>query len=273
MTGTKRWPKIKEIEKMTNTALLTGSYGGLGTCLARIHAEHGGDLILVGRNSEKLTKQAEELRQEYDVTVKTIAADLAKPEAAQKIYDTCCKNGWTVDYLINNAGFGGQGDFTRERTLAEDMAMIAVNIETPTRLMKLFLPDMVKRGKGRVLNVSSTAGILPGPLQAVYYAAKAYLTSVSNAIWRELKGTGVTVTALQPGAMTTGFAKKGGLSNTKMFQHTVDPMPVARDGYEGMMAGKLNVLSGLPGYQKPMMKLAPILPKQMMMDMVYDQQK
>lgn len=73
--------------------------------------------------------------------------------------------------------------------------------------------------------------------------------------------------------MTTGFAKKGGLSNTKMFQHTVDPMPVARDGYEGMMAGKLNVLSGLPGYQKPMMKLAPILPKQMMMDMVYDQQK
>lgn len=90
------------------------------------------------------------------------------------------------------------------------MAMIAVNIETPTRLMKLFLPDMVKRGKGRVLNVSSTAGILPGPLQAVYYAAKAYLTSVSNAIWRELKGTGVTVTALQPGAMTTGFAKKAG---------------------------------------------------------------
>ena len=258
---------------MTNTALITGSYGGLGTCLAKIHAEHGGDLILVGRNDGKLIKQAEELREKYPVTVQMIAVDLSKAEAAQEIYDTCRKNGWTVDYLINNAGFGGQGDFTRERTMEEDMAMIAVNIETPTRLMKLFLPDMIKRGKGRVLNVSSTAGILPGPLQAVYYATKAYLTSVSNAIWRELKGTGVTVTALQPGAMTTGFAKRGNLADTKMFQHTVDPMPVARDGYEGMFAGRLNVLSGLPGYQKPMMKLAPILPKKMMMDMVYDQQK
>ncbi|WP_432647765.1 SDR family NAD(P)-dependent oxidoreductase [Mitsuokella sp.] len=248
------------------------AYGGLGTCLAKIHAEHGGDLILVGRSLEKLAKQAEELRSQYPITVETIAADLSKPEAAQEIYDTCHKHGWTVDYLINNAGFGGQGDFTRERTMAEDMAMIAVNIETPTRLMKLFLPDMVQRGEGRVLNVSSTAGILPGPLQAVYYATKAYLTSVSNAIWRELKDTGVTVTALQPGAMTTGFAKRGGLSDTKMFQNTVDPMPVARDGYNGMLAGELNVLSGLPGYQKPMMKLAPILPKKMMMDMVYDQQ-
>ena len=263
---------IKEITKMTDTALITGSYGGLGRCFAEIHASRGGDLILAGRSPEKLEKQADEIRSRHSVRVETIVIDLSRPEAAGEIYDTCRQNGWSIEYLINNAGFGGQGDFTRDRSMEEDMEMIAVNIETPTRLMKLFLPDMVKQGRGRVLNVSSTAGIIPGPLQAVYYATKAYLSSVSNAIWRELKGSGVTVTALEPGAMTTGFAEKGGLTGTKMFRHTVDPMPVARDGYEGMMAGKMNVLSGLPGYQKPLMKLAPILPRKMIMDMVYDQQ-
>ena len=140
-------------------------------------------------------------------------------DAPQAIYDECKKNGWTVDYLINNAGFGGQGDFTRERTLDQDIQMIRVNMETPTRLMKLFLPDMVKRGSGKVLNVSSTAANMPGPLQAVYYATKAYLTSVSNAIWRELKGTGVTVTTLMPGAMQTGFIQAGGLDKTPLFAH------------------------------------------------------
>lgn len=167
---------------MENTALITGSYGGLGTCLAQLHAARGGDLILVGRSPEKLEQQASRLRVQYPVTVRTLAVDLSRPDAAQTIYDTCTKNGWTVDILINNAGFGGQGDFTRQRTLEQDMAMIAVNIETPTRLLKLFLPGMVQRGRGRVLNVSSTAGLLPGPLQAVYYATKAYLTSVSNAL-------------------------------------------------------------------------------------------
>lgn len=97
------------------------------------------------------------------------------------------------------------------------MSMIAVNIETPTRILKLFLNEMISRGSGKVLNVSSTASVMPGPLQAVYYATKAYLTSWSNSLWRELKGTGVTVTALMPGAMQTGFANAGGLSDTKLF--------------------------------------------------------
>lgn len=107
---------------------------------------------------------------------------MSNEDAPQAIYDECKKNGWTVDYLINNAGFGGHGDFTRERTLEQDIQMMRVNMETPTRLMKLFLPNMVKRGSGKVLNVNSTAANMPGPLQAVYYATKAYLTSVSNAI-------------------------------------------------------------------------------------------
>ena len=253
------------------TALITGSYGGLGSCFVDIHAGNGGNLILVGRSQKKLDEQAESVKKQYGVEVHTIAADLSAPEAAQMIYDTCRENDWTVDYLINNAGFGGQGDFARERTMEQDMSMIAVNIEALTRLCKLFLPDFIERGNGKILNVSSTAATMPGPLQAVYFASKAYVTSLSNALWRELKGTGVTVTALMPGAMKTGFISTGGLTDTKMFSNAVDPMAVAQDGYEGMLTGKLNVTSGLPGWQKPMMSMAPLFPKKAMLDFVYDQ--
>lgn len=257
---------------MKNTALITGSYGGLGTCFVNIHAEKGGDLILVGRNQGKLDVQAKQVSEKYSVTVHTIAVDLSRADAAQTIYDICRHSGWMPDIIINNAGFGGQGDFTRERTMEQDMSMIAVNIETPTRILKLFLPVLVKRGSGKVLNVSSTAATMPGPLQAVYYASKAYVTSWSNALWRELKGTGVTVTALMPGAMETGFADTSGMAGTKLFAHPVDPLQVAKDGYDGMIRGKLNVTSGLPGWQKPMMTLAPLFPKKFMMDFVYSQQ-
>lgn len=253
------------------TALITGSYGGLGTCLVNIHASQGGDLILVGRSQDILLEQAEEVKRKYNVDAQTITADLSSPDAAQKVYDTCKENDWKVDYLINNAGFGGHGDFARERTMEQDLSMIAVNIETPTRLCKLFLPDFIANGEGRVLNVSSTAATMPGPLQAVYFASKAYLTSLSNALWRELKDTGVTVTALMPGAMNTGFINRGGLADTKMFSNAVDPMDVARKGYEGMVKGELNVVAGLPGWQTPMMALAPMFPKKMMLDFVYNQ--
>lgn len=257
---------------MKNTALITGSYGGLGTCFANIHAGKGGDLILVGRSQEKLDIQAKELSEAYQVEIGTIAVDLARPDAAQLVYDKCRDNGWNIDILINNAGFGGQGDFSRERSMEQDMNMIAVNIETPTRICKLFLPDMIKQGDGKVLNVSSTAATMPGPLQAVYYATKAYVTSWSNALWRELQGTGVTVTALMPGAMQTGFASAGGLADTKLFANAVEPTAVALAGYNGMLKGKLNVTSGLPGWQKPLMTFAPMFSKKIMLDFVYDQQ-
>lgn len=176
------------------------------------------------------------------------------------------------DIIINNAGFGGQGDFARERTMEQDMSMIAVNVMTPTRILKLFLPEMLKRGSGKVLNVSSTAATMPGPLQAVYYATKSYVTSWSNALWRELKGTGITVTAFMPGAMQTGFVNAAGLSDTKLFANAVKPYAVAKKGYDGMNKGKLNVVAGLPGWQTPMMALAPLFPKKIMLDFVYSQQ-
>ena len=257
---------------MKNTALITGSTGGLGSCFVNIHAKTGGDLILVGQNETKLLAQKKEVEEKYKVTVQTIVANLTDAEQVDNIYNTCKQNGWEVEYLINNAGFGGQGDFARDRSMEQDISMIEVNILAPTRLCKLFLPDFIKRGHGKVLNVSSTAATMPGPLQAVYYATKSYVTSWSNALWRELKGTGVTVTALMPGAMKTGFANAGGLSDTKLFSNAVDPTKVAQDGYNGMMKGKLNVTSGLPGWQTPMMKLAPLFPKKAMLNFVYDQQ-
>ena len=257
---------------MANTALITGSTGGLGSCFVRIHAEKGGNLILVGMSEDKLAAQKKEVEENYKVHADYIVADLSDPKQVENVYNTCKQNDWQVDVLINNAGFGGQGDFARERTMQQDMSMIAVNVEAPTRLCKLFLPDMIERGSGKVLNVSSTAATMPGPLQAVYYATKAYVTSFSNALWRELKDTGVTVTALMPGAMRTGFASTGGLTDTKMFSNAVDPFKVAEAGYNGMLKGKLNVVSGLPGWQTPMMKMAPLFPKKMMLDFVYDQQ-
>lgn len=254
------------------TALITGSYGGLGTQFVKLHASQGGDLILVGRNPKKLADQQKEVTRKYNVIAHTIDVDLSKPEAAQTIYDTCQKNGWPVDYLINNAGFGGQGEFI-ERSMEQDMSMIAVNIETPTRLAKLFLPDFVKRGHGKVLNVSSTAAVMPGPLQAVYYATKAYVTSWSEALWRETKNTGVTVTVLMPGAMQTGFISRGDLGSTQLFANAVKPDSVAKAGYEGMLEGKLDVTAGLTAMQKPFMAMAPMLPKKMLMNNVYKMQE
>ncbi|MCH3925875.1 MAG: SDR family NAD(P)-dependent oxidoreductase [Atopobiaceae bacterium] len=257
---------------MKNTALITGSYGGLGTCFVNIHAGKGGDLILVGRNQKKLDAQADEVHKKYGVEARTIAVDLSKPEAAQTIYDECKQMDILPDILINNAGFGGQGDFARERTMDQDMSMIAVNVETPTRILKLFLPDMIRRGSGKVLNVSSTATAMPGPLQAVYYATKAYMTSFSNALWRELKDTGVTLTCLMPGAMQTGFVNAGGLGDTALFAKATDPTPVAQAGYDGMLKGELNVTAGLVGAQKAFLPLSPLMPKKMLMDNVYNMQ-
>lgn len=135
------------------TALITGSDGGLGSCFVNIHAEKGGNLILVARNETKIYGQRKVIEKEYNVTVNAIIADLSESESAQRIYNTCKENAWKVDYLINNAGFGGQGDFTRERTMGEDLSMLAVNIEVRTRLYKLFLPDFVQRGSGCVLKM------------------------------------------------------------------------------------------------------------------------
>ncbi len=249
---------------MKTTALITGASTGIGRELAKIHAKNGGDLVIVARSTDKLNQLKSELESEYSVTVHVISKDLTILASCQELYDEVKTAGIEIDYLINNAGFGGLGKF-HERKLEEDLAMINLNIVALTALTRLYLPDFVARGKGRVLNVSSTASLMAGPLQAVYFATKAFVTSFSNAIAEELSGTGVTVTALMPGATETEFGKVSGLDKTPLFDNLFSAHSVAKDGYDGMIAGKLDVITGVSKMQKLMLKAIPFTPKRMVL--------
>lgn len=257
---------------MKKTALITGASSGIGKELARIHAKEGGNLVLVARREDKLLELKEELEQKYHVDVKIIVKDLTVLESAKEIYQEIKEAGIEIDYLINNAGFGGRGKF-HERAWEQDLAMIQLNILALTALTRLFLPDFVKRNEGKILNVSSTASLMPGPLQAVYYATKAYVTSFSNAIAEELHDTNVTVTALLPGATETEFAKTSGMDKTSLFERTFEPKDVARDGYKAMIDGRLNVIAGVTFSQRMIMGMAPVLPKKMILKQVRQMQE
>ena len=148
---------------MKKVALITGASSGLGREYARVHASRGGDLVLVARRLDRLNELKAGLEAQYQVDVLTLSYDLSRPEAPQQIYDALADRGIEVDYLINNAGLGGQGSFA-ERPIEEEINLISVDIVALTRLTKLFLPDFLRRGTGRILNVSSTASLLPGPL-------------------------------------------------------------------------------------------------------------
>lgn len=257
---------------MNKVALITGASSGIGTELAHIHAEKGGDLIIVARRKDKLEELKQELESKYKVKVMVIAKDLTDQKAAKEIYDEVTKSGIIVDYLINNAGFGGHGKF-HERAWEQDLAMINLNIVALTALTRFFLPDFVERNEGRILNVSSTASFLPGPLQAVYYATKAYVTFFSNAIAEELYDTNVTVTALLPGVTETEFAKVSGMDKTDLFKKSVSPRIVAEDGYNGMLQGELDVISRLTFGQKIMVRTIPFMPKKMLLKQVREMQE
>ncbi len=257
---------------MNKVALITGASSGIGKELARIHAEKGGDLVVVARRADKLKLLETELKAKHQTNIKIIVKDLSKPASAQQVFEEVKQAGITIDYLINNAGFGGRGKF-HERDWETDLSMINLNIVTLTALTRYFLPGFVQRNTGKILNVSSIACLLPGPLQAVYYATKAYVTSFSNAIAEELHDTQVTVTALLPGATETEFAKVSDMDKTALFDKTFSARPVAEDGYIGMLSGKLNVLSGLTFSQKIVMKTIPMAPKKMLLSQIRKMQE
>lgn len=257
---------------MKKVALITGASSGIGKELATIHAEKGGDLILIARSQDKLESLKSELEKKHGIEVKIIAKDLTDPHAAKQIYDEVGAAGIQIGYLINNAGFGGHGKF-HERPWEQDLAMINLNITALTALTRFFLPDMVKRNEGRILNTSSTASFMPGPLQAVYFATKAYVTFFSNAIAEELHDTRITVTNLMPGATETEFATTSGMDKTNLFEKTVSARSVAEDGYKGMINGKLDIVSGLTSSQKIMMKMIPFTPKKMLLKQVRQMQE
>lgn len=257
---------------MKKVALITGASTGIGKELANIHAEKGGDLIIVARSMDKLEKLKTELEKKYSIKVMVIAKDLGLPEAPKEIYEEVKSAGLEVNYLINNAGFGGLGKF-HEREWGQDLAMINLNIVALTALTRFFLPDFVRRNEGKILNVSSTASFMPGPLQAVYYATKAYVTFFSNAIAEELHDTNVTVTNLMPGATETEFGAVSGMDKTAMFKKAVSARGVADDGYNGMLKGKLDVISGLTFAQKVMISMIKFSPKKMVLKQIRQMQE
>jgi short-subunit dehydrogenase len=187
------------------TALVTGASSGIGLDLAKRFAAEGYDVALVARSEGKLKEVAAALEAEHKVRAHVVTADLAKAGAADALVAALDARGIDVDVLVNNAGYASYGAFA-ETDLADELAMIQVNVVVLTHLTKLLVRKMVAKRSGRVLNVASTAAFQPGPLMAVYYATKAYVLSFSEAIAEELRDTGVTVTALCPGPTRTAFA-------------------------------------------------------------------
>ena len=230
---------------MTLTALVTGASGGIGLEIARLFAADGHDLVLVARSADKLARLAAELGERHNVAARVIVSDLARPEAPQKIFDELQAAGVHVDALVNNAGFGSYGQFA-ETDLRKELDLLRVNVVALTHLTKLFLPAMIARKSGYVMNVASTAAFQPGPLMAVYYASKAYVLHFSEAIANELEDTGVIVSALCPGPTETGFVAAAGMEQSKLFERgAMDARTVAVEGYRGLFAGKTIVIPGL----------------------------
>lgn len=246
-----------------NTALITGASGGIGLELARIHAQKGGNLVLVARSKDKLEALKVELENHYKVSVLTIVEDLSQPDSAQRIFDQTLALGLQIDTLINNAGFGGHGYF-HERCLDDEQAMMQVNMVTLTNLTHYYLPGMITRRKGQILNVSSTASFMPGPLQAVYYATKAYVTSFTQAIAEEVREHNVTATVLCPGAVATNFVTAGNLEGVGTWKNAKSPESVAQVGYRAMERGKLVAFN--EGTLRMMLEwIMPLLPRKMVL--------
>jgi short-subunit dehydrogenase len=219
----------------SDRALITGASSGIGLALARQFAKNGNNLVITARDGGQLQTVADELSLEYGARTTIITRDLADENAAQEIFDEVRRLGVHVHTLVNNAGLGQRGRFS-DMPLERDVMMIRVNAEAVVRMTKLFLPAMLERGSGRILNVASVAGFEPGPLLAVYHATKSFVISFSVALREELKHSNITVTALCPGATDTDFFSKGGMTRTRLFQRIklMSADAVAEAGYKAL---------------------------------------
>ena len=227
------------------TALITGASGGIGEALARLCAQGGFDLVLVARREDKLRALADELTKSQGATCRVVPADLSDPAAPRALFDRLAADGVRVDALVNNAGFAVHGPVA-EASEQKQVEMLQVNVAALAHLTRLFLPPMVARRWGRVVNVASIAGFLPGPLMAGYYASKAFVVSYSLALAAELKGTGVEVTTLCPGPTATGFEAAALPAGNTLFKSGVMGVePVARAAFRAMTRGGGLVVPGL----------------------------
>ncbi|MBO9658636.1 MAG: SDR family oxidoreductase [Chitinophagaceae bacterium] len=259
--------------KATNYyTLITGGSAGIGYELAKIFAEEGHNLILVARSESDLQSVRDEL-EGSGVNIITITKDLFEPDAAFELYDDIKSRGLTVDILVNNAGQGQYGLFA-ETDIRRELAIVQLNISSLIILTKLFLQDMLERGEGKILNLSSIASKTPGPWQAVYHGTKAFVQSFTEALRSEVKDHNITVTALLPGATDTDFFNKADMESSKAVQDKSklsDPAKVAKDGYDALMSGDDKVTSGFKN--KVTVAMSNIMPDSTAADMMKKQQE
>jgi uncharacterized protein len=229
------------------TALVTGATGGIGLELARLLAADGFHLILVGRRRDQLERVAAELGEAHRIGVQIMARDLSEPGAASRLWSDLASTGVRIDVLVNNAGVGLYGP-VEDQDPAELDRMVQLNVSALTTLTRLALPGMRERRWGRILNLASVVGFQPGaPYMAAYYATKAYVLSFSKGLALEVRGSGVSVTALSPGATETDFDSRARAGNNVLFQRLpkLSAAAVARAGYAGMLRGSMVVMPGL----------------------------
>ena len=226
--------------------VVTGASGGIGYELARLFARDGYPLLLTARSADKLQAFAAELTATHGVPAAACPLDLTLPDAPGQLFEAARQQDRPVEVLVNNAGFGGYGPFV-DADLTYTLQILQVNMVALTELTRLFLPDMVRRDGGRIMNVASVAAFQPGPLMAVYYATKAYVLSLSEALDEELRKTKVRVSAFCPGPTTTGFEARAGLGQSKLFtgRNVMDARTAADAGYRGLMRGRRIVIPGV----------------------------
>lgn len=249
------------------TVLITGASVGIGYEFARLFAKDGYRLVLSASNLERLKRSAEKVRNEFNAEIEVIAEDLGVPGAAQRLVAAIQQRGLDIDVLVNNAGFGVYGMFN-DTDGAKETQLLQVNIVALTELTKLLVKPMVQRGHGKILNVGSTAGFVPGPGMAVYYASKAYVLSFSEALANELHDSGVTVTVLCPGPTSTDFQNRAGMAENRLFT-TVPPMSAARaarKGYRAMNHGHVVAIPGLTN--KAVATVSRMVPRELIPPMV-----
>jgi hypothetical protein len=253
------------------TALVTGASGGIGVDLAQCFAKDGYDLILVARTEAALKDVADTLARTYHITATPIAADLALHGSGHKLAEAIRSKNLSVDVLVNNAGYGIAGAFAVSEE-APQLGMIDLNVRALVELTHIYWPGMIAGKRGGVLNVASTAAFQPGPLMAIYYATKAFVLSLSEALWKEAEGTGVLVSCLCPGPTVSNFRERAGTGATRL-SRVGTPMSsaaVAEEGYEGFQKNQRVVITG--GRNKMLANLAPLMPRRTLLSMVHNLQ-
>ncbi len=255
-----------------NYVLITGGTSGIGFELSKLFAKDGYNLILVARNENELKKVSDELQQQNDIDVVTISKDLFYPGNAFELYDEVKAKNYAVEILVNDAGQGLYGEFA-DTDIQKEIDIINLNITSLVVITKQFVKDMKKRGSGKILQLASVASKIPGPFQSVYHGTKAFVLSFTEAIRNELKDTGVTITALMPGATDTDFFNKADMQNAKIVQEgkLAPAADVAKDGYKALMAGDDKVVSGF--MNKVQVAMSNISPDETVAKMVHKQQE